>query len=210
MNERHEHRSTTEPPSEPALRVKALESLLTQKGLVDPAGIDAVIDLYENKVGPRNGARVVARAWIDPAFKRWLLADGAAAIASLGYSARGHEHITVVENTPAVHHLIVCTLCSCYPWPVLGLPPAWYKSAPYRARAVAEPRAVLREFGTVIPDDVEVRVHDSTSEVRYMVLPQRPAGTDGWDEQRLARIVTRNSMVGVQRRLEPREPEKQS
>ncbi len=192
-------RGYTAPPSEPALRVQALESLLTEKGLVDKAEIDAIVDLFENKVGPRNGARVVARAWTDPTFKEWLLADGAAAIASMGYSGRGHEHITVVENTGAVHHVVVCTLCSCYPWVVLGLPPAWYKSAPYRARVVAEPREVLREFGTFIGEDVEILVHDATSEVRYMVLPERPVGTDGWDEGQLATLVTRNSMVGVER-----------
>ena len=194
----------TEPPPEPALRVKVLESLLTERGLVDPAAIDAIVDLYENKVGPHNGARVVASAWVDAEFKRWLLADAGAAFASMGYSAPGHEHITVVENTASVHNLLVCTLCSCNPWPVLGLPPTWYKSAPYRARAVAEPRSVLREFGTVVPDDVEVRVYDSTAEVRYLVLPERPAGTDGWDEERLAALVTRNSMIGVERALEPR------
>ena len=200
MSAIHEHK-TNAPPSEPALRVKALESLLTEKGLVDLTAIDAIVDLYEHKVGPRNGARVVARAWTDPAFKQWLLADGAPAIASLGYSARGHDHITVLENTATVHHLVVCTLCSCYPWPVLGLPPTWYKSAAYRARAVAEPRAVMREFGSVVPDEVEIRVHDSTAEVRYLVLPERPAGTEGWDEDRLAAIVTRNSMVGAERTL---------
>jgi len=160
-------------------------------------------DRYENRVGPRNGARVVARAWADPAFKEWLLADGAAAIASMGYSGRGHEHIKVLENTATVHHMVVCTLCSCYPWPVLGLPPAWFKSASYRARAVAEPRMILREFGTLIDKNVEVRVHDSTAEVRYMVLPERPEGTEGWDEESLAALATRNSMVGVERASSP-------
>ncbi len=202
MHTSHKH-EVTEPPSEPALRVKALESLLVEKGLANPAELDAIIDAFENKVGPHNGARVVARAWHDAEFKRWLLADGAAAIASMGFAGRGHNHIVVLENTPTVHHLVVCTLCSCYPWPVLGLPPGWYKSAPYRARAVSEPRAVLREFGTELADDVEIQVHDSTAEVRYLVLPKRPAGTDGWDEERLATLVTRNSMVGVQRALEP-------
>jgi len=209
MSAPHTH-ETTEPPPEPALRVKALESLLTERGLVDPAAIDAIIDLYENKVGPHNGARVVARAWVDPAFKQWLLADGSAAMASMGYSAPGHEHITVLENTASVHNLVVCTLCSCYPWPVLGLPPAWYKSAPYRARAVAKPRSVLRQFGTIVGEDVEVRVHDSTAEMRYLVLPERPRGTEGWDEDRLAALVTRNSMVGVERALEPAAAEARS
>ena len=202
MTTSHPHQMT-DPPSEPALRVKALESLLTERGLVDSAAVDAIIDLYENKVGPRNGARVVARAWSDPAFRQWLLADGASAIASMGYSAPGHGRITVLENTPTVHNLVVCTLCSCYPWPVLGLPPSWYKSAPYRARAVAEPRAVLRGFGTDIDHAVEVRVYDSTAEIRYVVLPERPRGTEGWDEDRLATLVTRDSMIGVKRALEP-------
>ena len=166
----------TEPPSDPVLRVQALESLLIEKGLVDPAAIDVLIDTYETKVGPRNGANVVARAWSDSKFKQWLLADATAAIDSVGYSGRQGEHMKVVENTPTVHNLVVCTLCSCYPWPVLGLPPVWYKSAPYRARAVADPRSVLEEFGTQLADDVEIRVWDSTSEMRYLVLPERPEG----------------------------------
>jgi nitrile hydratase len=172
----HDH-AQTEPPDELILRVKALESLLIDKGLVDPAAIDALVDTYETRVGPRNGAYVVARAWSDPAFQRWLLEDATAAIASIGYTGRQGEHIKVVENTPTLHNVVVCTLCSCYPWPVLGLPPVWYKSAPYRARAVADPRGVLKEFGTELADDVEIRVWDSTAEIRYLVLPQRPAGS---------------------------------
>jgi nitrile hydratase len=198
----HDH---TEPPSELTLRVKALESLLIEKGLVDPAAIDALIDTYEIKVGPRNGAQVVARAWSDPAFKQWLLTDATAAIASLGYTGRQGEHMTVVENTPTVHNLAVCTLCSCYPWPVLGLPPVWYKSAPYRARAVPDPRGVLKDFGTALADDVDIRVWDSTSEMRYLVLPERPEGTGGWSEAELATLVTRNAMIGVERAKSPQE-----
>ncbi|MGH8072020.1 MAG: nitrile hydratase subunit alpha [Candidatus Entotheonellia bacterium] len=196
----HDH---TEPPAELVLRVKALESLLIDKGLVDPAAIDALIDTYETKVGPRNGAQIVAHAWSDPAFKQWLLEDATAAIASMGYTGRQGEHMKVVENTPTVHNLLVCTLCSCYPWPVLGLPPVWYKSAPYRARAVAEPRRVLQEFGTELSADVDIRVWDSTSEMRYLVLPERPAGTDGWSEEALAALVTRNTMIGVERAKSP-------
>lgn len=195
----HQHDHTqTEPPSDLALRVKALESLLIEKGLVDSAAIDALIDTYETKVGPRNGARVVARAWSDPAFKQRLLKDATAAIASTGYTGRQGEHMQVVENTPQVHNLVVCTLCSCYPWSVLGLPPVWYKSAPYRARAVADPRGVLKEFGTELAEDVEIRVWDSTSEMRYLVLPELPAGTEGWSEDELAALVTRNAMIGVE------------
>ncbi|MBI3042232.1 MAG: nitrile hydratase subunit alpha [Betaproteobacteria bacterium] len=184
------------PLSGPALRVKALESLLVEKGLVDPKALDELIDTYETKVGPRNGARVVARAWVDPAYKQRLLADGGAAIAELGFVGRG-EDIVVLENTPKVRNLVVCTLCSCYPWPVLGLPPVWYKSAPYRSRAVINPRGVLKELGGEIPDAVEVRVWDSTAELRYLVLPERPAGTEGWSEEQLAAIVTRDAMIGV-------------
>jgi nitrile hydratase len=195
----HHPRDHTEPPSDPALRVKALESLLTEKGLVDLAALDLLIDAYETKIGPRNGAKVVARAWNDPIFKKALLQDATTAIASLGYTGRQGEHMKVVENTPKIHNLVVCTLCSCYPWPVLGLPPVWYKSAPYRARAVADPRGVLKEFGTELSEDVEVRVWDSTSEVRYLVLPERPAGTEGWSEEQLAALVSRNSMIGVER-----------
>jgi len=183
--------------SEVQLRVRALESLLVDKGLVDPAALDALIDTYETKVGPRNGARVVARAWVDPAYRKRLLDNGTAAIAELGYTGRQGEDMVVVENTPTVHNLVVCTLCSCYPWPVLGLPPVWYKSAAYRSRAVIDPRGVLREFGLELPDDVEVRVWDSTAEVRYLVLPERPRGTEDWTEEELAAIVTRDAMVGV-------------
>ncbi|HEX4836055.1 MAG TPA: nitrile hydratase subunit alpha [bacterium] len=190
----HEHQ---EVPSDLTLRVKALESLLVEKGLVDPAALDALIDYYEHAVGPRNGARVVARAWVDPAYKQRLLADGTGAIAELGYSGRQGEHMVAVENTPQVHNLVVCTLCSCYPWPVLGLPPVWYKSAPYRARAVIDPRGVLREFGLEIPEEVEVRVWDSTAEQRYLVLPERPAGSEDLSEDALAGLVTRDAMIGV-------------
>ena len=203
MSDRHRHdehdHDQGSPLTETELRVRALESLLVDKGLVEPAALDALIDTYETKVGPRNGARVVARAWVDPAFRARLLADGSKAIAELGYMGRQGEDMVVLENTPKVHNMVVCTLCSCYPWPVLGLPPVWYKSAPYRSRAVLEPRGVLREFGVALPDGVEVRVSDSTSEVRYMVLPERPAGTEGWSEEQLAAIVTRDSMIGVAR-----------
>jgi nitrile hydratase len=192
----HDHQVV---PSDPTLRVKALESLLVEKGLVDRAALDALIDTYEHKVGPRNGARVVARAWADPAYKQRLLTHGTAAIAELGYSGEQGADIIVVENTPKVHNLIVCTLCSCYPWPVLGLPPVWYKSAPYRSRAVIDPRGVLKEFGTEIAEDVEVRVWDSTAEERYLVLPERPAGTESLNEEALAALVTRDAMIGVAR-----------
>lgn len=203
MSSSDRHHDHSEPPSDLALRVKALESLLVEKGLIDPAAIDALIDTYENKVGPRNGARVVARAWIDPSFKNWLLQDATAAIASMGYRGRQGEHMRVVENTSTIHNLVVCTLCSCYPWPVLGLPPVWYKSAPYRSRAVADPRGVLKEFGTELSDDVEVRVWDSTSEMRYLVLPERPEATKGWNEEKLAALVTRNAMIGMERAKPP-------
>ena len=199
------HHGHTEPPSDLVLRVKALESLLVEKGLVDPAAIDQLVEAYETRIGPRNGAQVIAKAWSDPAFKKWLLDDATAAIASLGFGGRQGEHMKVVENTPAVHNLVVCTLCSCYPWPVLGLPPVWYKSAPYRARAVADPRGVLKEFGTVLADHVEVRVWDSTAEIRYLVLPERPAGTESWSEKELAGLVTRNSMIGVGKAKSPKE-----
>jgi nitrile hydratase len=184
-------------PSDVALRVKALESILVEKGMVDPATIDAVIETYESKIGPRNGARVVARAWVDPAYRKRLLTDGTAAIAELGYGGSQGEHMVVVENTPTIHNLVVCTLCSCYPWPVLGLPPTWYKSAPYRSRVVIDPRGVLREFGVTLSDDVQVRVWDSTAEIRYLVLPERPSGTEGMNEEQLASLVTRDAMVGV-------------
>jgi nitrile hydratase subunit alpha len=184
-------------PSDPALRVKSLESLLVEKGLVDPAALDALIDTYEHKIGPRNGARVVARAWVDPAYKKRLLADAEHAITELGFGGQQGEHMIVVENTPKVHNLVVCTLCSCYPWPLLGLPPVWYKSAGYRSRAVIDPRGVLREFGLELPQDVELRVHDSTAELRYLVLPERPAGSEKLSEEELAALVTRDAMVGV-------------
>jgi nitrile hydratase len=184
-------------PSDLALRVKALESLLIEKGLVDPAALDMVVDAYERKIGPRNGARVVARAWVDPAYKQRLLADATAAMAEFGYGGTQGEHMLVVENTPDVHNVVVCTLCSCYPWSVLGLPPVWYKSAAYRSRAVIDPRGVLREFGLDLPEHVEVRVWDSTAELRYLVLPERPAGSDSLSEDELAALVTRDAMVGV-------------
>ena len=184
-------------PSDLTLRVKSLESLLIEKGLVDPAALDELIDTMEHKVGPRNGARVVARAWVDPAYKKRLLENAPAAIAELGYTSGQGEHTLVVENSPKVHNLVVCTLCSCYPWTVLGLPPVWYKSAPYRSRAVIDPRGILREFDMHLPDDVEVRVWDSTAELRYLVLPERPAGTETMSEEQLAALVTRDAMVGV-------------
>src|SRR5262249_25468926 len=185
----------TEVPSEPALRVKALESLLVEKGLVDPPALDVLVDTYENKVGPRNGAQVVARAWVDPAYKQRLLDDGTAALAELGFSGSQGEKLTVVENTPSVHNVIVCTLCSCYPWPVLGLPPTWYKSSAYRSRTVIDPRGVLRELGLALPDDVEVRVWDSNAASRYLVLPERPKGTEAMSEADLATLVTRDAMI---------------
>jgi nitrile hydratase len=194
----HEHRAI---PPDPALRVKALESILMAKGLVDPVALDALIDTYERKVGPRNGARVVARAWVDSTFKQRLLTDGTAAISELGY---GGDTMIVVENTAKLHNLVVCTLCSCYPWPVLGLPPIWYKSAAYRSRSVIDPRGVLREFGLELGDDVEVRVWDSTADLRYLVLPERPAGTEGMSEEQLAGLVTRDAMVGVAKVTLPR------
>lgn len=190
----HEHQAV---PSDLTLRVKALESLLVEKGLVDRSALDALVDAYEHKIGPRNGARVVARAWIDFAYKQRLLTDADAAIAELGYGGMQGEHMVVVENTSKVHNLVVCTLCSCYPWPVLGLPPVWYKSAPYRSRAVIDPRGVLREFGLDLPQETEVRVWDSTAEIRYLVLPERPAGTEKLNEDQLAALVTRDAMVGV-------------
>ena len=195
----HHHDHGQDLPSQMALRVKALESLLVEKGLVDPAALDAIVETYEHKVGPRNGARVVARAWSDPEYKARLMADATAAIAELGYMGRQGEHMVAVENTAGVHNLVVCTLCSCYPWPVLGLPPVWYKSAPYRSRAVIDPRGVMAEFGLTVSEDVEVRVWDSTAEVRYIVIPQRPAGTQGLTEEALAELVSRNSMIGVEK-----------
>jgi nitrile hydratase subunit alpha len=180
-----------------ALRVKALESLLVEKGYVDPAALDVLIETYENKIGPRNGARVVARAWTDPDFAEGLQRDATAAIASMGYTGRQGEHMVALFNTPETHNMVVCTLCSCYPWPVLGLPPVWYKSMPYRSRAVMEPRAVLAEFGVSLPEGTAVRVWDSTAEVRYLVIPQRPGGTEGWSAEQLAGLVTRDSMIGT-------------
>jgi len=196
----HDHQVV---PDDIALRVRALESILVEKEMIDPADLDAVVDAYENRIGPRNGAQIVARAWTDPEYKARLLADGTAAIGEFGFLGAQGEHMVVVENTPAVHNLVVCTLCSCYPWPTLGLPPVWYKSAPYRARAVIEPRVVLREFGVDLDDDVEVRVWDSTAEIRYLVLPERPAGTEGLTEEQLTELVTRDSMIGVARVASP-------
>ncbi|HAS48971.1 MAG TPA: nitrile hydratase subunit alpha [Gammaproteobacteria bacterium] len=194
----HDEHDHTEPPSDLELRVKALESLLVEKGLVNPDTLNTIIDTYEHKVGPRNGAHVVAKAWTDPEFKQALMTDATEAVASLGYCGRQGEHLMVVENTDDTHNLVVCTLCSCYPWTVLGLPPAWYKSAPYRSRAVSAPREVLSEFGTNLDEDKKIRVWDSTSEMRYLVLPQRPLGTEGWSEADLQALVSRNSMIGVE------------
>jgi nitrile hydratase len=191
----HDHDHSELSPME--LRVRALETVLAQKGYIDPAALDVLIDTYQTRIGPRNGARVVARAWVDAAYRDWLRRDATAAIASLGYSGRQGEHMVVVENTPARHNMVVCTLCSCYPWPVLGLPPTWYKSAPYRSRAVREPRSVLAEFGVELPAETEIRIWDSTAEVRYLVLPMRPAGSEDLDEEALAALVTRDSMIGT-------------
>ena len=192
----HDHAHNA-PPSETAMRVKALETLLSEKGLLDPAAIDALVETYETRVGPSNGAQVVARAWTDPDYKQRLLEDGSKAIAELGFSGVQGEDMVVVENTDEVHNLVTCTLCSCYPWPTLGLPPIWYKSAPFRARSVIDPRGVLNEFGVELSDDIEVRVWDSNAELRYLVLPQRPAGTEGMGEDQLAALVTRDSMIGT-------------
>jgi len=183
--------------SETQLRVRALETVLTEKGYVDPAALDAIVEAYETRIGPRNGAAVVAKAWSDPAFKQALLADASKAVATLGHVSRVGDHLVAVENTPKTHNIVVCTLCSCYPWDILGLPPTWYKSAPYRSRAVKDPRSVLADFGVTLPKDTEIRVWDSTAETRFLVLPIRPAGTDGWSERQLAEIVTRNSMIGT-------------
>jgi nitrile hydratase len=196
MGHDHPHDNGSE-LSETQVRVRALESVLVEKGLVDPAALDALIETYETKVGPHLGARVVAHAWTDPAYRAHLLEDATGAIAELGITGRQGEHMIAVENTPDVHNMVVCTLCSCYPWPVLGLPPVWYKSAPYRSRAVSEPRTVLADFGVELSDDVEVRVWDSTAEVRYLVVPMRPPGTEDWDEERLAGLVTRDAMIGT-------------
>jgi nitrile hydratase len=211
---RHDHHSHSH-LSDVELRVRALESILVEKGYVDPPAIDALVEIYETKIGPRNGAKAVAKAWTDPAFRDWLLRDATAALASLGFAGREGEHIgfvgrqgehmVAVENTPDEHNMVVCTLCSCYPWPVLGLPPVWYKSAPYRSRAVMEPRAVLAEFGLTLPETTRIRVWDSTAEVRYLVIPLRPEGSEGLDEQALAALVTRDSMIGTGLALRPDE-----
>jgi nitrile hydratase len=193
----HDHDHDHSHLGEMDVRVRALQTLLVQKGYIDPAALDRIIELYEQEVGPHNGARVVARAWDDPAYRDWLLRDGTAAIADMGYSGRQGEHMVVVPNTADEHNLVVCTLCSCYPWPVLGLPPVWYKSAPYRSKAVIDPRGVLADFGVTLPQDQRIRVWDSTAEVRYLVLPQRPAGTEGWSRAQLAELVTRDSMIGT-------------
>lgn len=202
-HDHHDH--TGSPLPEMDLRVKALESLLVEKGYIDPQALDIFIQTYEHKVGPRNGARVVARAWSDPQFRAWLLDDATAAIASLGFTGRQGEHMVALENTAQVHNMVVCTLCSCYPWSVLGLPPVWYKSAPYRSRAVIDPRGVLQDFGVRLPDETELRVWDSTAEVRYLVLPMRPPGTEHLDEDALAALVTRDSMIGTGLALSPSE-----
>lgn len=193
----HDHHPDHSELDATELRVRALQTVLSQKGYIEPATLDEIVETYEQRIGPRNGARVVAKAWSDPEFRAWLLRDATAAIASLGYTGRQGEHMVVVENTPQVHNMVVCTLCSCYPWPVLGLPPVWYKSAPYRSRAVRDPQGVLADFGVTLPPGRAIRVWDSTAEVRYLVLPERPAGTEGWDEERLTALVTRDSMIGT-------------
>ena len=192
----HDHPHGSE-LSEMQLRVRALETELTEKGYVDPAALDLIVEAYETRIGPHNGARAVAKAWVDPAFRRTLLADATAAVGSLGFTSRVGDHLVAVENTPKLHNMIVCTLCSCYPWQVLGLPPTWYKSAPYRSRAVIDPRGVLEDFGVSLPAETEIRVWDSTAETRFMVLPMRPPGTEGWSEEKLATLVTRDSMIGT-------------
>jgi nitrile hydratase len=201
-DDHHDHGSEL---SEMQLRVRALETVLTEKGYVDPKALDLIIEAYETKIGPHNGARVVAKAWTDPDFKRRLLQDGSAAIATLGHTSRVGDHLVAVENTPRLHNMVVCTLCSCYPWEMLGLPPVWYKAAPYRSRAVKDPRGVLADFGVKLPNDTEIRVWDSTAETRFMVLPMRPAGTEGWSEERLADLVTRDSMIGTGLAKQPAE-----
>ena len=209
MNHPHDHPHDHDHPDahselgEMDLRVRALETVLAEKGYIDPAALDGLIDSYQTRIGPRNGARVVARAWADPVYRDWLLRDATAAIAALGYTGRQGEHMVALANTATLHHLVVCTLCSCYPWPVLGLPPSWYKSAPYRSRAVRDPRGVLADFGVVLPADTAIRVCDSTAEVRYLVIPQRPAGSEGLDEAALAELVTRDSMIGTGLALSP-------
>ena len=203
MGHGHDHDEDHSELEPMEVRVRALETLLTEKGYIDPAALDELIDTYQNRVGPRNGAQVVARAWVDPEFAAWLRADATAAMDSLGFGGRQGEHMVAVEQTDETHNLVVCTLCSCYPWAVLGLPPTWYKAAPYRSRAVRDPRGVLGEFGVTLPGDVDVRVWDSTAEVRYLVIPQRPIGSDDWSEERLAELVTRDSMIGVGLPLAP-------
>jgi nitrile hydratase subunit alpha len=193
----HDHDHDHSELSETQVRVRALESILVEKGYVDPAALDELVETYETKVGPHNGARVVAKSWVDPEYRRWLFEDSGAAIGSLGYTGRQGENLLAVENTPQVHNMVVCTLCSCYPWPVLGLPPVWYKAAPYRSRAVADPRGVLRDFGVELPEDTEIRVWDSTAELRYLVVPMRPEGTEDWSEEELAGLVTRDAMIGT-------------
>src|SRR6266568_2062497 len=200
----HDHGSEL---GEMQLRVRALETILTEKGYVDPAALDAIIEAYETRIGPHNGAKVVAKAWVDPAFKRALLADATAAIASLGIMSRVGDHLVTVENTERVHNMIVCTLCSCYPWEVLGLPPVWYKSAPYRSHTVIDPRGVLADFGVTLPATTDIRIWDSTAETRFIVLPMRPAGTEGWSEDKLADLVTRDSMIGTGLPLKPGQPQ---
>jgi nitrile hydratase len=199
----HHHHHGHSELSDIELRVRALESILVEKGYVDPAAIDVLVETYETRIGPRNGAKVVAKAWADPAYREWLLTDATAAIAALGFTGRQGEHMVAVENTPEEHNMVVCTLCSCYPWPVLGLPPVWYKSAPYRSRAVIDPRGVLAEFGVELPKATRIRVWDSTAEIRYLVVPMRPEGTQGWSEDALADLVTRDSMIGVAQALRP-------
>jgi nitrile hydratase len=198
----HEHGSEL---SETQLRVRALETVLTEKGYVDPAALDLIVEAYETKVGPHTGARVVAKAWSDPAFKRALLEDGSKAVRSLGHESRVGDHLVAIENTPQLHNMVVCTLCSCYPWEVLGLPPVWYKSAPYRSRAIKDPRGVLAEFGVKLPRDTQIRVWDSTAETRFLVMPMRPSGTEGWSEERLASLVTRDAMIGTALAKRPEE-----
>jgi nitrile hydratase len=196
-HDNHDHDHAGRIPSAMELRVRALETVLAEKGYIDPKALDLLIDAYKNKIGPRNGARVVARAWSDPEFRRWLMRDATGAIASMGFGGRQGEHMVAVENTAEVHNLVVCTLCSCYPWPILGLPPTWYKSAPYRSRAVRDPRGVLRDFGLDLPESTGIRVWDSTAEVRYLVIPQRPSGSEHLDDEALADLVTRDSMIGT-------------
>ncbi len=201
-NHRHDHSSEL---TEMQLRTRALETILLERGYINPAALDELIETYEKKIGPRNGAQVVAKAWADAEFRKRLFEDGTAAIGSLGFGGRSGNHLVALENTPSVHNMVVCTLCSCYPWAVLGLPPLWYKSAPYRSRAVADPRGVLRDFGLELPQDTEIRVWDSTAELRYLVVPMRPAGTEGWSEQQLAGLVTRDSMIGTGLAKSPRD-----